>query len=666
MTRNEAAQFARSEFDKHNLSDWSIRLSTDANKPFLGLCDYQNKCIILNAHHIDLHPYEEVVNTIRHELAHALVGVGQGHNDIWADKARAVGCTSTMPCSHLSIPAHLLDAIRSGADVQFETVEEKIYKPKYTVTRIQELCPTCGKVAEEIKRVSLPTKSGDTVIMISLKCFHVITKTIPRGTPFDSLTSSDGKNPYKFQTEGMKFIEEALSIQMGAAIFDEMGLGKTIQALGYIKFHPEMQPVLYVTKAAITFQWFKEIIRWQGVENFAQLIRTAKDYIIPGLKSYVISYDLLRKFKPEDFAHIKTVVLDECQQIKNPDSTRTQTVRRIVKGKKVIGLSGTPWKNRGSEFFTILNMLSPMKFPSYARFQQEWVDYYYHGTRAKEGGIRNVARFKEYINDIALRREVFEVAVELPDVNRTLQYCELDNLSQNTYNDEVSEFVKWYNDVVISGEEDSAETQQNMLAKLARMRHITGLAKIPATVEFIETFLEETDRKITVFVHHKDVGELLYRECLEKFPDVKTYRLSADMNGMAREEAQNEFNKNPKCILIASTLASGEGLNLQTCSDSIMHERQWNPQNEDQAAPGRFRRIGSTADIINVTFMVAQETVDEHLSSLVERKRAQFHNTMNKSEMIQWNQGDLVKELAEAIVNAENKKSHKAKKFAMM
>ena len=72
---------------------------------------------------------------------------------------------------------------------------------------------------------------------------------------------------------------------------------------------------------------------------------------------------------------IKTIVLDECQQIKNPDSSRTQQVRRIAKNTQVIPLSGTPWKNRGSEFFSVLNMLDPKKFYSFQGYKDRWVDY---------------------------------------------------------------------------------------------------------------------------------------------------------------------------------------------------------------------------------------------------------------------------------------------------
>ena len=58
---------------------------------------------------------------------------------------------------------------------------------------------------------------------------------------------------------------------------------------------------------------------------------------------------------------------------------------------------------------------------------------------------------------------------------------------------------------------------------------------------------------------------------------------------------QDKFNKlHHVALLVASQLAAGEGLNLQTCCDCVMHERQWNPGKEEQCE-GRFIRIGQNA-----------------------------------------------------------------------
>lgn len=699
MDRNLASQSLRTELDKHGLGDWSIRISSDPNQSYLGLCSQKDKCIIINAHHVDLHPDDEVICTIKHEVAHAIVGCEHGHDDVWASKAREIGCDNTLPCSHLNLPEYVIDAIRSGANVELtvETETHVIRRPKFHVSRLQDKCPKCGKVAEERFSIITKDKEGNDVKLITLKCYHIIKKIIPRATPFDTLVSNSwrpeiaacphefiknkceicGENRlFNFQVIGAQSIEQALAVGKGHGIFDEMGLGKTIQALAYIKFHPEQTPTLYVVKSAIKFQWLKEIYKWLGPDYLAQIIATGKDHVFPGLKSYIIAYDLLRRFDKTKLLElgIKCVILDECQQIKNPDSTRTQEVRNILKNPeiKVIAISGTPWKNRGSEFFPVLNVMDPIKFPSYQGFLQRWVDYYWDGSHQKQGGIRDINQFKSYTSGLITRREYNEVMDEFPDINRMKLNVKLDELEQSTYDEAVSEFVAWYNNAVIGGEEDSLNGIE-ILAKMSKMRHITGLAKIPATLGFVEEFIDECERKLVIFVHHRDVGRLMYDALTEqskqknadwftlaksiKDANIPILKLSAEQSDVERFETAEYFNNNKRCIMIASTLASGEGINLQTCSDAIMHERQWNPQNEDQAFPGRFRRIGQLAKVLNGTYIEGEATIDEHLDYLVENKRKAFHDSMNKGEMPSWNESSIGKDLAQLIVSKHNNKN---------
>lgn len=716
LDRNAASKLCRAELDKYGLTDWGVRLTTDLNKPFLGLCTYKDKCIILNAHHIDIHPDLEVKDTILHEVAHALCP-GQGHNEVWAKKARELGCTNTLPCSHLSLPESVIDAIRSGATIEM-TVEEEthvIRRPKYTVTRLQDKCPDCGKVAVEKFAIDTVDKDGNVIKLITLECFHIIKKIIPRGTPFETMISNGWKDEvknckhvwpdkaearekhipsnkckncgefrlYNFQITGAQFAETGLASQKGTGIFDDMGLGKTVQGLAIPRFHAEYTPFMVVTKSAITFQWFKQVIRWLGPDHFPMIIRTSRDFIMPGLKCYIIPYDLLRRLPKERKEKIaalgiKLVILDEVQQIKNPDSSRTQEVRKLVANPecKVIELSATPWKNRGGEFFPALNLLDPVKFHSHQGYLDTWVDFYYEGPKKKMGGIRNIKRFKEYIQNLVIRREYNEVMDEFPDINRMKLNVQLDDLQQSTYDDSVSEFVAWYNDYVISGEEEKISGIE-ILAKMSRMRHITGLAKIPATLGFVEEFIADTDKKLVIFVQHKDVGHLTFNaltNCDEKSnPD--WYELAQELRKQGipvlqytsahtgRPEGfdlQERFNNTKRCIMVASTLACGEGLDLQTCADCIMHERQWNPQNEDQAAPGRFRRIGQDSNVINITFPEAEGTIDEHLDLIVEEKRRRFHAVMNKGEQITWNESEIGKELAKVIVEKHRVKKQKS------
>ena len=71
-----------------------------------------------------------------------------------------------------------------------------------------------------------------------------------------------------------------------------------------------------------------------------------------------------------------------------------------------------------------------------------------------------------------------------------------------------------------------------------------------------------------------------------------------------------------------------------------MHERQWNPANEEQAE-GRFIRIGQTAQSVNAVYMHADGTCDTDLHSIIEHKRVAFHNSMNNNQMAVWNEADI-------------------------
>lgn len=724
MDRNLATKLLRETMDLHGLKDWGIRLNAESTFPHFGLTSHADKCIILNAHHIDQHPAPEIEDTIKHEIAHALTPKDKNHGPEWTTKAREIGVNNLSPCATISLDPAIIDAIRSGAkiEVEFEektinrniTVEEKVFKPKYKVTRLQDRCPDCGKVAIEKFAIVTKDKDGNEVKLITLECFHIIKKVIPKGTPFHEMVSNDWKEEiknckhdfpsreeakekhipsnqcrkcgefklYNFQVIGAIFAEAGLTTQKGSGIFDDMGLGKTVQVEAIIKFHwKQYAPILVVTKSAIKFQWFKQTVRWCGPEFIPQIISTSRDYLIPGLRVYIIPYDLLRRFPREKLYKlgIKLVILDECQQIKNPDSTRTQEVRKLVSANtdcKVLELSGTPWKNRGGEFFPALNLLDPVKFYSYQGYLDKWVEYYYEGPKKKMGGIRNPQKFREYVKDLIIRREYEEVMDEFPETNRMKLNVQLDELQQSAYDESTSEFVAWYNEAVIGGEEEKLSGIQ-ILAKMSRMRHIVGLAKIPATLGFVEEFLEETEKKLVMFVHHRDVGQLIYNALTDtnketnvdwwelaqaiKDEGIPVYKFTSQHTGKPEGyDIQENFNKAKRAFMVASTLACGEGLDLQTCADTVMHERQWNPQNEDQAAPGRFRRIGQTSNVINITVPEAEGTFDEDIADIVEDKRRRFHAVMNKSEIPQWNETDFAKNLAERIIAKHRQRKTKA------
>lgn len=515
---------------------------------------------------------------------------------------------------------------------------------------IKEQCPICHKTAEVDKEFSI---SGNTVY--SLKCHHLIKKEqLSAQVGPHSIISEDHKRLMPFQVDGVNF---ALKSGARCLIGDEMGLGKTIQALATLISKPELCPALIIVKSATKTQWQREVMRWFGGDHFAQVIEGSNDHLIPGLTAYITSYDLLPRIMKLDRGQklieklkaigIRTLILDECQQIKNPEASRSVSVRILAKQfDHVIALSGTPIKNNAGEYFSILNILNPTMFPSYQRYVNTWCDYYNNGWGVKVAGLRYPDAFKTKTSSFIIRREREDVLPDLPQVTRNFNF---ENLSAAVEKQYAATLTNFMNELDNTKFNSSIEKAGCILSYMNKMRHLTGISKISQAIPFVEDFIEDTDRKIVIFTHHKDVMEILGKR-LQDSPIIKERNVNllffrAGDSSEVIDQFKNEDNNR---ILIASTLAAGEGLNMQFASDCIILERQWNPANEEQAE-ARFIRIGQMASKVTATYLVAIGTIDEYFAELVERKREIVTSTLSDKEATDWDQTSIMAELTDKL-----------------
>ena len=87
--RSQARGVALELMALHGLQGWTFCFNR--RKRTLGLCRYQEKAIELSVYLIDRNGTEEIRDTILHEIAHALVGAGHGHDTVWKAKAIEIG-----------------------------------------------------------------------------------------------------------------------------------------------------------------------------------------------------------------------------------------------------------------------------------------------------------------------------------------------------------------------------------------------------------------------------------------------------------------------------------------------------------------------------------------------------------------------------------------------
>lgn len=545
-----------------------------------------------------------------------------------------------------------------------ETIENPSPKKEKRVLRTITKCLACGDNAVEERHEDL----DDGYRTYYLKCGHIIMEELVKEIEpqaYKDLRSIQGKTPLGYQVEGANFLEKSNG---RALLADEQGLGKTVQALMYLSLHQEMWPFLWIAKASTKIQVFKEIVDWLGLPS--QIMSGSSEIpLLTHFKSMIVSADTLARAKwiDDETVHsgIRTIIIDECQSIKNMEAKRTQAIRKLCKGKaNVFALSGTPIKNHAGEYFPVLNILRPTEFYGFAPFISEWVEGYNNGYGVKLGGISRwkLDAWKLKTKDFILRRTREEVMPDLPKIRRSNRFTDLGKEVVDKYN----MFQKMFEDAYDGlGENENARTRStNILAYMSKMKHITGQAKVKPCVDFVEEFLDETDRKITIFAHHTvdvipdlilEINTLLrargLKDCLsivgadsanQRWETVESFREGWTAQGTEALQAAPQFR-----VLVASTLAAGEGINLQFCQDAIMLERQWNPANEEQAE-GRFSRVGSAKGFINVIYFVAEGTIDEMLAEIVERKRQAIGNTLDGAAG-QWDESSIMQELMQEL-----------------
>ncbi|MGH7890195.1 MAG: helicase-related protein, partial [Thermodesulfobacteriota bacterium] len=286
----------------------------------------------------------------------------------------------------------------------------------------------------------------------------------------------------------------------------------------------------------------------------------------------------------------------------------------------------------------------------------DYCNTYSNGYGYKVGGLSRygVDRFRDLTKDWIIRYERDEVLPDLPKIFRKNYFVELGKEVEQAYKKAYIDFKEAY----LEGTGDFGD-QGNILAKLNRMRHLTGIAKVLPVTDFVEEFLEDNDRKLVLFVHHKDVGLGLANNignvCKKLGLNLPLSLTSENAGSDVGQRIDEEFKNDPaKRILVASTLSAGEGKNWQMCSDAIIVERQWNPANEEQAE-GRFPRPGATAESIGITYAIALGTPDEYLSEIVEQKREICKKTMG-NETVAWDQTSLIKEMSEQLFTRGGKR----------
>ncbi|GAB6176293.1 DEAD/DEAH box helicase [Desulfobaculum senezii] len=433
-----------------------------------------------------------------------------------------------------------------------------------------------------------------------------------------------------YQEQGLSFMNFLKEYGFGGILADEMGLGKTIQTLSFLLHLIEKgndKPNLIVVPTSVLPNWEREAEKFVPMLRRLVIYGARRDHLFKkiGESDLVLTtYALLRRDLEElQKFEFNALVLDEAQNIKNPNTITARSVRKIDSELRVC-LSGTPIENNLFELWSLFEFLMPGFLGSQHSFQRGIV------KPIKDGDEETLEYLRTRVKPFILRRTKSAVAKDLPPKIENVQYCALADEQLELY----ASLAKRLKEQVMADvdEKGIAKSQMSILDALLKLRQIcchprllkldipgvsTNLpsGKFDAFKDMVTDIIEE-GHKVLVFSQFVQMLQII-RSWLQ-INDMPFCYL--DGSSKDRFEQVDRFNNSPEIpIFLISLKAGGTGLNLTSADYVIHYDPWWNPAVEAQATD-RTHRIGQTRQVFSYK-MICQNTVEEKILMLQDQKR---------------------------------------------
>lgn len=436
-----------------------------------------------------------------------------------------------------------------------------------------------------------------------------------------------------YQVQGFHFLTYLSLNKFGGILADDMGLGKTIQSIAWILWlrsrFRNPWPTLVVCPKSVLDVWALEFskcasqLRVQVLHDKDELdlVRLHDDFDV-----LVLNYAQLRGcIEQLDAVRWLAVILDEGQQIKNPDSKAAKAARQLRAENRLV-LTGTPLENRLLDLWSLMTFATPGALGDRSYFHR-------HFDRRKDAqaSTRLSSRLKPFL----LRRTKAEVAKDLPLRSEESLLCEMSGEQERLYREELARAQQMV--LTASGFEVLTRRRFAILQALTRLRQICchpslvdkstndqESAKFTATLELIEE-LHAEGHKVLLFSQFVTMLNII-REKLEEMK-VPYYWLTGSTTN--RAEVVRGFQEDEDaCVFLLSLKAGGSGLNLTAASYVILYDPWWNPAVEAQAID-RAHRIGQTQPVMAYR-MITKGTIEEKIMLLQEKKNLMSANILGE------------------------------------
>lgn len=420
---------------------------------------------------------------------------------------------------------------------------------------------------------------------------------------------------YPYQRDGWRWLGFIMREQLGGLLADEMGLGKTLQIISALRDPGGIVAeggTLVIAPGSLLENWMRELAKFcPDLKTYKHqgTLRTGRPADLQDFDVIVTSYDTVTR----DLSLLKmiewnVVVLDEAQNIRNPEALRTKSVKEISR-RVGLAVTGTPVENRLRDLWSIMDFSVPGYLGCLKDFESRYVD-----------DVNAAAILEPLISPLMLRRRVADVATDLPERIDIPEFLEMSEWEAGTYEKVRQEVFEEYGKVA-------------NLVSLGRLRQFCahpeiiersgrGLDMAFSKFERLKELFEEIfsrGEKALVFTSFTKMADLIRDMAASRFQV-----LAATLDGrLAIEERQQLIDRfsehSGPAVLVLNPRAGGSGLNITAANHVIHYNPEWNPALEDQASARAYRR--GQGRPVTVRRLIYTGTVEEVMDERLQRKR---------------------------------------------
>lgn len=426
----------------------------------------------------------------------------------------------------------------------------------------------------------------------------------------------------------------------GGLLFHPPGAGKTAAGLCGALSCAKGKRIIVITRATTRRQWDREIQRLSTLRP--KILRGKTPEPIPSdVRCVILGWETLTAWVGTLIAWGKsgqyTVVFDEIHKAKDwrrhvsyvkkagvkgwkPAKNITASAAKLSEGALArIGLSATPMPNDLSDLWSVLDLLEPGCWG----WSLAWLKRYCAARPGQYGGYvfgkSHTGELKLRMNEICHRVNAAEVFKNMPPKRRELWY-----LSK----DEQSKPVGFKNDLKEAARQGrNALFEMRLLEAAARKRKPVVDLAIDCVVEY--------KQKVTILTGRKKECESIAKaveKALSKVPGAKLWWGHGGISIKERDRMVQEYAAaEESAVFVGTTDAFGEAIDgLQHTDVAFCCLLPWNGGRVEQME-GRFHRKSSTR-AVRIVYVIAEGTVDEHVSDLVLTKLNTLEDVLDHTE----------------------------------